>query len=83
MSKRGKRSQKAITRRKISYSLKTKIWHEAWHCPIWAETICVTSYSELVDFGYENFKENFSTTFIPDVDSGVVLADTRCRGAMQ
>jgi len=83
MSKRGIHSKKAKTRRNITYSLKTKIRKESLHDPIWAETISRTAHEDLITFGYEQFKENFSITFAPDVDCGVVLSDSRGRGVFQ
>ena len=43
----------------------------------------MTAHKNLVDYGYTNFKENFSTTYIPQVDKGDVLADSRGRGTFQ
>jgi len=86
MSKRGNRSPKGKynqSKRQIRYALKTIINREAWHCPIWAETICLTSKEALISYGYEYFKESFSITYVPDVDSGTVLNDSRGRGAFQ
>ena len=71
------------TRRNIVYALKTLINNEAKRDILWAETVCVTSHAELVKFGYTIFKEDFSTTLIPDVDCGYVLSDSRGRGAFQ
>ena len=83
MSKRGFRSKTSNTRRNIVYALKTLINHEAKRDILWAETVCVTSHAELVKFGYTIFKEDFSTSFVPDVDCGYVLSDSRGRGAFQ
>jgi len=83
MSKRGKRSQKAATERKIRYTLKTLINHESFRDPICAETVCMTSHVALRDYGYTVFGEQFSTTFIPPVDRGYILASTRGDGAFQ
>jgi len=83
MSKHGRRNRKSENRRTIVYSLKTKIIHESRRDPIWAETICQTSHVELRDFGYEQFGEHFSTTFIPEVDNGYILSDSRGRGVFQ
>ena len=83
MSKRGTRSQKAITRRKIQYTLKQLILQEAWHCKIVDETICTTTHEALRNYGYEWYGSDFSCTFIPDVQDGTVLSDSRGRGAMQ
>ena len=86
MSKRGVRSQQAQkrqTERQIRYALKKIIQNESYRDPIWAETVCMTAHKNLIDFGYTLFKENFSTTYIPSVDKGDVLADSRGRGAFQ
>lgn len=55
----------------------------AWHDSMKAETICLTTHTELRDIGYSMFGENFSCTFIPDVDRGYVLTDGYGRGAFQ
>lgn len=78
-----KRSPQAKTRQKIIYSLKTVIREQSFRDPIWAETICTTSHVTLRDLGYEMFGESFSCSFIPDVDQGYVLADSRGRGCDQ
>jgi len=75
--------KKRVSERKIRYALKTLINHEAKRDMLWAETVCVTSRAELVKFGYTIFKEDFSTTLIPDVDSGYVISDSRGRGCFQ
>jgi len=83
MSKRGFRSKTSNTRRTIVYTLKTLINKEAKRDPIWAETVCVTSYETLREVGYTIYGETFSTTLIPDVDSGYVISDSRGRGCFQ
>ena len=70
-------------KRKIVRSIKTIIRREAWYCQTQAETICRSAHADLVNFGYDTYKHNFSTTYIPDVDKGTVLKDTRSRGAFQ
>jgi len=83
MSKRGRNSKQSNTRKKIVYSLKTKIRHDSFRDPFWAETICMNTWTELRDFGYSEYGEFFSTTFIPDLDRGYVTSDSRGRGCMQ
>ena len=91
MSKRGIRShegkykqetrqKKRITQKNIIYSLRTKITQESLRDPIRAETICRTSYESLATFGYDTFKQHFSTTYIPPVDKGFILTDARGDG---
>lgn len=77
------RQEKRATKRNIVYSLKVKIQKEAKRDPIWAETICMTSHTELRNFGLELYKEFFCMAYIPDVDNGFVLSDSRGRGAFQ
>ena len=83
MSKRGKPSKEKIKRRNIIYSLKTKINNESWRDTIWAETVCMTSHIELRDFGYETWGIDFSCSYIPCVDNGYILSDSRGRGVFQ
>ena len=71
------------SRRKIHYSLKTVILKEAWNDHYGAETVSRTAHQSLIELGYSLFKENFSTTFVPDIDCGFVLTDSRGRGAFQ
>ena len=72
-----------ITERKIRHTLKTYINHESFRDPICAETVCMTDHVTLRDYGYTVFGEHFSTEFIPPVDKGYILADTRARGIFQ
>ena len=71
------------TKRKIVWALKQKIQQEAFRDPIYAETVCLTSHVTLRNFGYEQFGEKFSTTFIPPVDRGYVLCDGYGTGVQQ
>ena len=75
--------KKRVSERKIRYALKTYINQQAKRDPIWAETVCVTDRVTLRGVGYSMFGENFSTSFIPDVEMGIVLTDSRGRGAFQ
>ena len=83
MSRRGRRSPEAQTRRKIKHQLTTIINQMAWHDSMKAETVCLTSHADLINYGYTQFKENFSITLVPDVDMGYVLTDSYGRGAFQ
>ena len=75
-----KRVERA-TERKIRYTLKKIVNHESFRDPIRAETVCMTPHTELVNYGYKVFKEFFSTTFVPPVDKGIILNDSRGNGA--
>ena len=83
LSKRGIRSEKAQTHRKIVYTLKTRILQDAWHDNQIGETVCRTEHVTLRDLGYNIFGEHFSCSLIPDVDKGYVLSDCYGRGCFQ
>jgi len=90
MSKRGIRSPQGKNNQElreihknIRYAFKNKIRQESWKDNREAETICRTSYQSLVTFGYEQYKEDFSTTLVPDIDCGYITYDARGRGTEQ
>lgn len=73
---RGRHSFKSqITRRARHYVLK-----QAKHDPIIAEIICRTSRQQIISFLDE---EDLQLSLLPDVEHGLVLSDSRGRGAFQ
>lgn len=91
MSKRGKRRQQSIDRRKIVYALKTKILQESFNDFLIQETVSRTTHIDLEQFGiktfgeqtYYRFEDLMNKPFFESIDDGVVLTDSKGKGAFQ
>lgn len=90
MSRRGKRSQVALTRRKIRYTLKTKLLDDSWRDIRLGETVCLTTRQDLYQHGVTIFGEEFirieaemKVPFFEACDRGTILSDGYGRGALQ
>ena len=92
MTHRGERSEEAKKRRLWRQlrreALKYVVKH-AFHDIIWAETVCRTNKAEVVNYLSVHYPDKvkhlkFEGSHIPDhAEKGLVLADSRGRGALQ
>lgn len=90
MSKRGKRSKEAITRRKIKAYLKTCIIEHSYNDIKISESVCLITHQEIQQIGFRKFGEDFYqiqnsmlVPFFEAVQDGTVLTDSLGRGAFQ
>ena len=90
MSKRGKRSKEALSRRKINRELKFYILEHSFNDTKLGETICLETHESITDFGKLTFGEDFDRheesmiyPFYCDCDDGTVLTDSYGRGVFQ
>jgi hypothetical protein len=67
--------------RRVSY---TYILEQSWNCRIWAERVSRTSQEELYEHVVSAFPdEGVVLGYVPEVENGLILSDSRGRGALQ
>jgi len=62
------------------------ILNHSYHDIIWAETICIFNNVEVVNYihvHYPELSEGMLMSDLPDAEKGLVLVDSRGRGAYQ
>jgi len=73
-------------RRSLTAKLRRYVLRQGFHDVIWAETICRTDKTEIINYIhviYPDPNEGILISDIPDVEKGLVLTDSRGRGVFQ
>ena len=78
MVHRGNRSEKG----KLKQQVRRYIYTTSYLDPIMAETVCRVGRLEVIEFAC-TLNAEVSLSVVPDVEKGLILSDSRGRGAFQ